>query len=305
MPNVYSPTAPTVAGDNITVNRLVNNPVLIQRTLRTLVQARLIGDRVLSGEVDLTGTGSVNFEVSEAIFAASLAERIDDLMEYPLSAEPSAVSQMATVENWGLATMISDKLVARNRIDVVNRKLIKLANRIAFGFDALVLSAVASAVTQTSNAATAWSNTTTADPFADITLAASVVDSLNQGYEIDTVLATPNRWARLISAAKVIERAPRESGDGLLLTGRLAQIAGLNVWKTTNMPAGVDVMLLDSRQLGSIGWEDQGGGYTGSAKGVQSKKIRLEENDGWKIQGRRVGVPIVQEPGAAVKILST
>jgi hypothetical protein len=304
MPNVVSPTAPTVSGDNLTVNRLVNSPVLIQRTLRTLVQMRLVGDKVLSSKVDLTGTGSVNYEVSEAIMAASLAERIDDLMEYPLSAEPSAVSAMATVENWGLATMISDKLVKRNRIDLVNRKLIKLANRIAFGFDSLVLSAVASAVTQTQAAAAAWSNSS-ADPFADITLGASVVDSLNQGYEIDTVLATPNRWARLIAAAKVIERAPREGNDSLLLTGRLARIAGLDVWKTTNMPAGVDVMLLDSRQLGSIGWEDQGGGYDGPADGVQSKRIRLEENDGWKIQARRIGVPIVSEPGAAIKITST
>ncbi|MFJ1539299.1 hypothetical protein ACIODS_12220 [Micromonospora chalcea] len=304
MPNVYAPPAPTVSGDNITVNRLVNSPVLIQRALRTLAQQRLIGDKVLSGSVDLTGTGAVNYEVSEAIMAASLAERIDDLMEYPLSAEPSAVSQMAAAENWGLSTLISDKLVARNRVDIVNRKMIKLANRVAFGFDSLVLSAVASAVTQTSNATAAWSNSA-ADPFADITLGAAVVDSLNQGYEVDTVLATPTRWARLIASAKIIERAPRESNDSLLLTGRLARIAGLNIWKTTNMPAGVDVMLLDSRQLGSIGWEDQGGGYMGSADGVQSKRIRLEENDGWKIQARRIGVPIVQEPGAAVKILST
>ena len=304
MPNVYAPPAPTVSGDNITVNRLVNSPVLIQRALRTLAQMRLVGDKILTGSVDLTGTGAVNYEVSEAIMAASLAERIDDLMEYPLSAEPSAVSQMAATENWGLSTLISDKLVARNRVDIVNRKMIKLANRIAFGFDSLVLSAVASAVTQTSAAVAAW-NTTNADPFADITLGAAVVDSLNQGYEVDTVLATPTRWARLIASAKIIERAPRESNDSLLLTGRLARIAGLNIWKTTNMPSGVDVMLLDSRQLGSIGWEDQGGGYMGSADGVQSKRIRLEENDGWKIQGRRIGVPIVQEPGAAVKITNT
>ncbi|MEV0214287.1 hypothetical protein [Micromonospora sp. NPDC050695] len=304
MPNVYAPAAPTVSGDNITVNRLVNSPVLIQRALRTLAQMRLVGDKILTGSVDLTGTGAVNYEVSEAIMAASLAERIDDLMEYPLSAEPSAVSQMAAAENWGLSTLISDKLVARNRVDIVNRKMIKLANRIAFGFDSLILSAVASAVTQTSTATAAW-NTTNADPFADITLGAAVVDSLNQGYEVDTVLATPTRWARLIASAKIIERAPRESNDSLLLTGRLARIAGLNIWKTTNMPAGVDVMLIDSRQLGSIGWEDQGGGYLGSADGVQSKRIRLDENDGWKIQGRRIGVPIVQEPGAAVKIIST
>ncbi|MFD6565381.1 hypothetical protein [Micromonospora profundi] len=304
MPNSYAPAAPTVSGDNITVNRLVNSPVLIQRALRTLAQMRLVGDKILTGSVDLTGTGAVNYEVSEAIMAASLAERIDDLMEYPLSAEPSAVSQMAAAENWGLSTLISDKLVARNRVDIVNRKMIKLANRIAFGFDSLILSAVASAVSQTSPATAAW-NSTSADPFADITLGAAVVDSLNQGYEVDTVLATPTRWARLIASAKIIERAPRESNDSLLLTGRLARIAGLNIWKTTNMPAGVDVMLIDSRQLGSIGWEDQGGGYLGGADGVQSKRIRLEENDGWKIQGRRIGVPIVQEPGAAVKITST
>lgn len=297
----YAPPNPTLSGDNITVSRLINQPVMIQRALRTLVQQRLVGDKILSGTVDLTGTGAVNYEVSEAIMANSLAERVDDLMEYPESDEPTGVSAMAATEKWALATSVSDKLVARNRIDIVNRKLIKLSNRIAFGFDALVISAVASAVTQTQGVVAAWNNSA-ADPFADVTLGAAVVDSLNQGYEIDTVLATPIRWARLISAAKIIERAPRESDQSLLLTGRLARVAGLNIWKTTNMPPGVDVMLLDSRQLGSIGWEDQGGGYLGPANGVQSKRIRLEENDGWRIQGRRIGVPIVQEPGAAIKL---
>jgi hypothetical protein len=134
---------------------------------------------------------------------------------------------------------------------------------------------------------------------------ASIPDSLNQGYEIDTVLASPLRWARLISAAKVIDRAPRESNDSLLITGRLAVIAGMNVLKTTNLPAGVDVMLLDSRVLGTIGYEELGGGYQGSANGVQSKRFRLEQNDGWRVQARRVGVPLVQEPGAAVKITNT
>jgi hypothetical protein len=300
----YAPSGPVVSGDNITVSRLINDPVRIQRALRTLAQQRLVGDKLLTQEVDLTGTGAVNYEESEAIMAASLAERIDDLMEYPLSQDPSGVSSVAWVENWGLATEVSDKLVARNRMDIVNRKLLKLANRIAFGFDSLVISMIASKVTQTQAAIAAWNNGS-ADPFADITLGGAVVDSLNQGYEIDTVLATPNRWARLISAAKIIERAPREGNDTLLLTGRLAVIAGLQVWKTTNMPPGVDVMLLDSRQLGSIGWEDQGGGYMGPANGVQSKRIRLEQNDGWRIQGRRIGVPIVSEPGAAIKITGT
>lgn len=304
MPTVYPPQPATISGDLITVNRLINYPVLIQRALRTLVQQRLVGNRVLTGTVDLTGTGAVNYEQSEAIMANNLAERVGALGEYPTTTDGTAVSAIASTEKWGLGMEISDELVSRNRIDIVNRRMVKLANRIAFGFDALILSAVASLVTQTSTATAAWS-TTTADPFADIAVAASIPDSLNQGYEIDTVLATPLRWARLISAAKVIERAPREGSDTLLVTGRLAVIAGLNVLKTTNMPSGVDVMMLDSRVLGSIGFEDLGGGYAGSPDDVQSKRFRLENEDGWRVQARRVGVPLVQEPGAAVKILST
>jgi hypothetical protein len=39
----------------------------------------------------------------------------------------------------GLAEEIADETVARNRYDVAARKLIKLANRLAFQFDAMVL----------------------------------------------------------------------------------------------------------------------------------------------------------------------
>lgn len=304
MPTTYPAQPATISGQLITVDRLINSPTLVQRMLRSLAEQRLVGDKILTGKVDLTGTGAANYEISESNMSANLAEQVGALMEYPLTTDAAATSAIAAALKWGLATEISDELVARNRMDLASRKLIKLANRIAFGFDALVLSAVATAVTQTSAAVAAWSNSA-ADPFADITLAASVVDSLNQGYEVDTVLATPNRWARLISAAKVIERLPREGGDTTLLTGRLVRIAGLDIYKTTNMPSGVDVMVLDSRQLGSIGYEDLGGGYQGTADGVQTKRIRKEENDGWRINGRRVGVPMVQEPGAAVVITST
>jgi hypothetical protein len=304
MPTTYSPQPPTINGQLLTVDRRINNPVMIQRALRTLVQQRLVGDKILTQKVDLTGTGAANYEVSEAIMVDDAAEAIDDLMEYPLTGDQSAVSAIASSVRWGLGIRISDALVARNRVDAFNRRMIKLANRIAFGFDALVLSAVATAVAQTSPATAAWS-ATTADPFADITLAAAVSDTLNQGYEIDTVLATPTRWARLIAAAKIIDRAPRESDNSLLLTGRLASVAGLTILKTTNMPSGVNVMVLDSKVLGTIGWEDLGGGYMGSADDVQSKRIRLDSNDGWQINARRVGVPMVQEPGAAVVITGT
>ena len=301
MPTINPPQPATISGDNITVNRLINAPAVLQRTLRTLVQQRLVGDRILTGRIDLTGTGAVNYEVSEAIMMADLAQRVAPMAEYPLTTSGTAASAMANTEKWALGFEISDELIARNRIDVFNRNMIKLANRLAFGFDALILSAVGSAVTQTYAAAAAWS-ATTAQPFADVVGAAAVADTLNQGYDCDICLCTPTKWAQAISASGIIDRAPRESDNSLLLTGRIVTIAGFTFIKTTNLPSGVSAMVVDSTQLGTIGWEDLGGGYLGTADGVQTKRYRLEGNDGWRINGRRVGVPLVQEPGCAVKI---
>ena len=128
-----------------------------------------------------------------------------------------------------------------------------------------------------------------------------MIDELNEGFEVDMILARPTQFARLLAAAKILDRLPRE-GEAPVLTGRIQKIAGFTIVKTTNMPPSTTVMCLDSTQLGSIAFEDQGGGYTGSADGVQTKKFRLEHADGQRLQARKVGVPMVQEPNAAIKV---
>lgn len=299
----FAPAPATIDGQQITVDRLINNPILIYRMLRTLVQQRLVGDKLLTGRVDLTGSGTAVYEIAESIFADMDDEIVDQLSQYPLTTDqPGTIAKADTVKH-GLATELSDELIARARVqgpDPVVRKLMKLANRIAFNFDALCLSAIASAVSQTQEATAAW-DTSTADPLADVLLAAAQVDELNQGYVVDTALTTPTSWARIISNSKVLANTPRENGP-VTVTGNLVSIAGLNIWKTTNMPPGVDAMVLDSTLLGSIARENLGGGYQGEYGDVESKQIRLEGQDGWKIQARKVAVPMVQEPGAAVKI---
>lgn len=294
-----SPTS--LSGNNVTVDWMMNNPRFIDRTLRTLAQQRLIGDRLLAGRVDLTGSGVAVFGVSEAIMATRDPEVVSPLSEYPLSDDsPGVPSKVETAKN-GLGTEVPDEFVKRNRTDVVGRKLIKLANRIAFNFDASVLSAIGSAVTQTQAAAAAW-NTANADMLLDTLLAGATVDGLNQGYEIDTIVAKPAPWARLVAATKILNATPREGANNAVLTGRMVQFAGLNIIKSTNLPAGVDVMVLDSTQLGSIAFEDLGGEFTGAPGDVQTHTGRLPGRDGYLIRARKVAVPMIQEPGAAVKV---
>jgi hypothetical protein len=127
-------------------------------------------------------------------------------------------------------------------------------------------------------------------------------DTLNMGYVIDTLVLSPTYYARLLATPAVLASLPRE-GNSPILTGNTVQFAGLTFLKSTNLPSGVNVMVLDSTQLGSIGFEELGGGYTGSAhEVVQSKVFRKEHNDGFRIQARLVRVPMIQEPGAAVKL---
>lgn len=300
---IYTPPAPTVNGQEITVSQLVNNPILVHRTLRSLANLRMIGGNLLSGRVDMTGSGSALFEIGESIYSDDEPELVDELMEYPNTDTPEAEYAVVTAGKYGLATNVSDALIARNRMDVVMRKLTKIANRIAVGFDTRVLSSVGSAVTQSQAAAAAWS-AVGADPFLDAMLAGALIDENDEGYVANTIVAKPTHWARLVANAKVVGALPRESNP-VVMTGNLVNIAGYNVWKTTRMPSGVDVMVLDTTQLGSIAFERQGGGYQGDAadpQGVESKIFRLEENDGVRIQARKVAEPVVTEPDAAAEI---
>lgn len=296
------PTAPTLSGQVVSANWLMNNPVVIYRTLRTLVQQRLIGDKLLAGRVDLTGSGSAIFGVSEGIFPKRSAERVAPGGEYLLTDDDPGVPAVASTDKWGLATEVPQELISRNRLDVINRKITKLANQIAFGFDALVLSAIASAVTNTQAASAAW-NTASADPFLDMMLGGAVVDTLNQGYDVTVVALSPTYFARAVAAAKIIERMPREGDSTLVVTGRMIQVAGLTFLKSTNLPAGVNVMPADPQALGSIATERLGGaGWQGSPDDVEVLVEPLEGRDGFRVRARKVAVPMVQEPGAAVKI---
>lgn len=295
------PSAPTLSGQNVTVDWLMKQPTVVDRMLRSIAEQRLVGDKILRGRVDVTGSGVAVFGVSESIMATRSPEIVKPLSEYPLTDDdPGTPSRAETAKN-GLGTEVPDELVSRNRLDVLQRKLIKLANRIVFNFDASVLSAVGSAVTQTQAAAAAW-NAAGADPLLDALLSGATVDGLNEGYEIDTILAKPVPWARLVAATKIIDRAPREGSNNIVLTGRLVQFAGLNIIKSTNLPAGVDVMVLDSTQLGSIAYENIGGDFMGAPGDLQTHVGRIPGRDGYLIRGRKIAVPMIQEPGAAVKV---
>jgi hypothetical protein len=72
-----------------------------------------------------------------------------------------------------------------------------------------------------------------------------------------------------------------------------------------NLPGGVgtgNAWVLDTNQLGFIATENLGGGYQQAGELVQSKVIREEHRDLWRIRARANFVPVVTDPGAGYRI---
>lgn len=300
----YSPPAPTVLGTEITADYLVNNPELVQRTLRAIALKRLVGGKLLTSRLDVTGSGAAIFETDEDIMANGVAEIVSELAEYPLVDDGDPTLSVFSTDKYGFATDVPGKLIKRNRVDIIARKLIKLANRMVFQFDARCLSAIGSAVTATHAASAAW-NTTDADQLLDVLLAAAEVDLLEEGFNVDLIALKPTYWARLVASKPVLQFAAQPGSGNPILTGNLVEFAGYKFLKSNYLPGAVNVMLADSTQLGTIMYEDQGSNYQGDYRdvdGVESKIIPLEKQDGVRIQVRKVQEPVVNESGAAIKI---
>ena len=304
MPILYPPTSPTLTGDVLTVNRFLNSPTMVHRRLRTIAEQRFVADVLLTGRVKVVG-GAVAYEVSESIYSDRDPSSVAPGGEYERALATGGTALLANVTKYGQDIRITDEAIGRQNLQAVERVMTKSVNRTVAFVDTISLAAISSAVTQTQAAAAAWSSGS-ADPFLDVMLADSVVQDLTQGYECDTLALTVTLYARLVANQKVIAGLRRESSNTVTESGEVLTIAGktLRPVPTSRMPAGVGALLVDSTQLGSLGYEDiPSPEYTGTPDGIQSWARRdPSATDSWLLRTRRTVVPFIQEPNAGIKI---
>jgi hypothetical protein len=306
MVNVYPPAPPTLSGDILNISRFLSSPTAIRRRLRTYVDLRFISDQILTQRFNSAG-GAVLYEQSEPFLTDRPVEAVSPGASYPKAGIPTGTAALAAVSKWGQAIEITDEDISRNVYggQLVDRNLQKLVNSIIAQVDAVTMSAIASAVTATSAATSGhWSVNGTAAILRDILLAKKVITDLKLGYNPNVLLVDDLMWAYLMSDDKITNALRRETTDNPVYSGTIDTLAGLAIINSPNAPA--DPMVLDSTQLGGMADETPSApGYAISDLAVQVKSIRVDENDMWKMQGRRLTVPVVQEPGSAVVITGT
>lgn len=301
MPMTYPPAPPVVAGDTLQIHQLLQSPTLLARALRTIAQNRYISDVLLTSRIDAQG-GGVLYQQNESIFTDRQPEAVRPGMEYPQTGLGYGPWQFAAVAKWGQDVPVTDEAIKRLNMDPVNRAFTKLINQNVATVDSIALAAIASQVTQTQAATALWTSGS-AVILRDIMLAKAKVRALNQGFELDTLAVDDTTFAYVASDPTLATLRAREDQSNPVYSGEFPVIAGVRILPTPNMPPGVQALGVDSTQLGGMADEKLGGpGYTGAGpQGIETKSIRQEDEDAYNLRARRVTVPVVVEPSAAIR----
>lgn len=296
MPTTYPPAAPTVDSAGIeTISRFLNTPTLVQRRLRTLAENRFITDRLLRGDVQASG-GAVQFEQNESIFPDRAAEAIEPGAKYPITTLGIGPSLISAVKKWGLDAVVTDEAIRRQLRNPVDRAMAKLVNGVVKQVDSVSLAAINLAVTQTMAVATAWATSTKI--LRDLLTAKATIVALNQGYDPDVAVVDDLVFAIIVSDPTIAASIPRETANSPVLQGTsaLPVVGGLTIMPTPNLPTAGTAFVADSMALGGHADEVPLG----------SNSIREENGptvvEGWVLRAKRVTVPFVQEPAAAIKL---
>lgn len=335
-----APTGDLTTQDIISISRFLNDPTMLYRALRTIADQMYVSDKVLRSQI-FTTDGSVLYEQIESIFAGRRPQPIAPGDEYPLANIPTGPAQIATTVKWGLDTIITDESIARQNWQPLQVSLVKLINSMVDLIDSNAMSAIQSAITQTWACGASFTGVAPTNPkywdgsgaggapniLRDVILAEQQMRKLKQGYVGDTVLCDLETFAIVFSDENLNSRWAREDIGNRGVTampifeGLNSSMAGLLAGKrwlaTPNLPSTPYAAVIDTTVFGGMcderlpapgytgagtaGADDDGGGGAGRAL-VQTKSMRDDDNDRWRVRTRRITTPFVVEPLAAVEI---
>ncbi|PPG30065.1 hypothetical protein C5B97_11810 [Pseudoclavibacter sp. RFBB5] len=283
------------------IHQLLGSQAAIARRVRTLAAQKFISDALLTGRYRSVG-GAVLYENGDPVFSDDDPESIAPGGEYPRSQTNVGDLSAARVDKWGRDTPITDESIKRRGIDVLNKSLVQVVNRMVKFVDSAALGVIASKVTSTLAASAAW---TSVDAIVlDIELAKAAAEEDGEGRSLDTIVLTPTAYAKVMSQFLKAGLLPREAANPLI-TGAWPTVLDMTWLRSPNVPTAAP-LLVDTAELGGMADEDLGGpGYSKAFAGIETKSIRKEETDSYLLRARRVTVPVVTDPGAGRVITGT
>lgn len=211
-PVAYPYGYPTISGNSVTVDMMLNQPTRVTRALADLSLRKMFAPKIFSTPGGVEG-GALLFDVltENDLFLDSTREvqNVEPGAEYPIVTASRSAPSIARVETFGGKFFVTDQARIRNDESQMRNGITKLSNSIQKGTDARAIAALDAAVTTYSRTATGanWSTanstasaslTKNLEPASDFVAAQLSADVSELGVVFDTWIVNPAQYAAFL-----------------------------------------------------------------------------------------------------------
>lgn len=228
-PVAYPLGAPTIQGNQLTVDMALKQPQRITRRIADLTLQKFIVDKIFSSSGVSVESGAVLFDQATAndLYLTRDVEERAPGAEYPIVGADRTEPQVAKSEDWGGKFWVTDEAVRRNDRVYFDQQTTKLANTIVRKVNQRAVATLENAIAGLGGAAVVpghdWSNVTlsgtsptpnNARPFADFAAVQLAADIEELGVVYDLWIVNPvedhnlriaygEEYADALAAAKI------------------------------------------------------------------------------------------------------
>lgn len=289
----------------ITVNALINDPLLLPERIIRVLEGQFAMDRILRNGGNVTG-GAMMFRTQSGLFAEQSSEIVSPSAEIPLATIMRGDLDSAAVQKRGLAVEIDREMRIRNAIGDVDRQIQVLRNTIVRDIDGAFVNKLRAAVPagNVRVATAAWS-ASTATVRRDINAAKLAIQQYQgagagsgfSGYDPNYLLISPTTATDLLNNDEAIKMF---FGNNAATNDFVAQ--GIGEW---------NVNLLGLRPFITPGVGDNEAFVVERLTvGAYGDEIPLESTELYEIQPRQVfrsdtvrsTVGAIDSPGAVARV---
>lgn len=285
----YPAGAPAVNGNQLTVNRLLKAPTVLEKRIVTN-DTKFLSDLIF--RPGTTDSGAVIYNkaaLSDKYPTRGDVHQIEPGAEYPMVDTDEGGAEVALSTKWGAGYVVTDEAKKRNQLNVVQKGNLKVRNALLRQDAARALAAFEANV-PTVNAVGTWD---TPKAFkTDILTNIATIKNLQLGYNPKTILINPDTATTLLLLDELQNWAPRENTSlNPLYNPSLNGLLGLN-WIENEFVAPSQAIILEAGVTGANIVESP---YRVEVvrEGTRGRDVVLA--DKWS-------VPIIDEPESALVI---
>lgn len=258
---------PTVNGNLITVDTMLNQPTRITRMIMDLTLVRFIADRVFASAGGVTGGAVIYDEVqANELYTTRDVERVEPGMEFPIITSDRLAPKVAEVEKWGGKVWIADEARDRNNSASFTNQIRQLANTVVRKINQRAIEVLEASIATSGQVVVGrnWAafagltpNTTAfnAGPLRDFALAAMLAEQDELGVVYNLWLINPQEYANLLVGA-----------GGPANFQALLNAMNISIYVSNRVPAGTAYVVAGTqtgemrveKPLGTETWREPG-----------------------------------------------